>query len=141
MYLLDTDHLTLLERGGGDSVALQMRLEQVPPAEIATTIVTYEEQMRGWLARAAQARTVDRMLGAYSRLQVHVETFKVIPVLPFEAKAAAEFQRLQRARCRIGTMDLKIAALALASDATLLSRNLSDFRRVAGLRVEDWTNG
>lgn len=44
-------------------------------------------------------------------------------------------------RPRIGTMDLKIAAIALANDATLLSRNLRDFGKVPGLRVEDWTNG
>ena len=42
-------------------------------------------------------------------------------------------------RVRIGTMDLKIAAIVLAHDATLLSRNLSDFRKVPGLKVEDWT--
>jgi tRNA(fMet)-specific endonuclease VapC len=36
-------------------------------------------------------------------------------------------------------MDLKIAAIALANDATLLTRNLSDFRKIPGLRIEDWT--
>jgi tRNA(fMet)-specific endonuclease VapC len=35
-------------------------------------------------------------------------------------------------------MDLKIASIALASDATLLTRNATDFRRIPGLRVEDW---
>ncbi len=36
-------------------------------------------------------------------------------------------------------MDLKIAAIVLANDSMLLSRNLSDFRKIPGLKVEDWT--
>jgi tRNA(fMet)-specific endonuclease VapC len=139
MFLLDTDHLTLLERGGADSLPLQMRLDPISTEQIATTIITYEEQMRGWLARVAQASTLTRLLAAYSRLQTHVETFRGIPTLPFDEKAGTEFTRLQQARIRIGTMDLRIAAITLANDATLLSRNLSDFRRVPGLVVEDWT--
>jgi tRNA(fMet)-specific endonuclease VapC len=118
MYLLDTDHLSLLERGGADSLRLQMRLDHVPAEEIATTIITYM---------------------AYSRLQRHVETFRGIPIVPFEERALSEFTRLRQARIRIGTMDLKIAAIALAHEAMLLSRNLSDFGKVPGLRVEDWT--
>ena len=35
-------------------------------------------------------------------------------------------------------MDLRIASIAIANDATLLSRNLKDFSRVPGLRVENW---
>jgi tRNA(fMet)-specific endonuclease VapC len=139
MYLLDTDHLSLLERNNPDSFSLQERLEAIPAHEIATTIITYEEQMRGWLARAAQANTIERMLTAYARLQTHIETFRDIPVVAFDEGAAVEFDALRQARVRIGTMDLKIAAIALAYNATLLSRNLSDFGKVPGLRVEDWT--
>jgi tRNA(fMet)-specific endonuclease VapC len=50
-----------------------------------------------------------------------------------------KFQSLQKSRLRISTMDLKIAAIVLAHSATLLTRNLVDFRRVPGLKVEDWT--
>jgi tRNA(fMet)-specific endonuclease VapC len=139
MVLLDTDHLSLLERGGADSLRLQMRLDPIPAEDIATTIITYEEQMRGWLARVAQAKTTDRILAAYSRLQTHVETFRAIPIVPFDEKAIGEFTRLRQAGIRIGTMDLKIAAIALANNARLLSRNLADFGKVPGLRVEDWT--
>ena len=39
---------------------------------------------------------------------------------------------------RIGAMDLKIASIALANNATLLSRNLKDFGKVPDLKVEDW---
>jgi len=141
MVLLDTDHLSLLERGGAASLHLQSRLDQLPADEIATTIITYEEQMRGWLARAAQARTPERILAAYSRLQLHVETFRGIPTVPFDERAVAEFTRLRQGSIRVGTMDLKIAAITLVNDALLLSRNLSDFARVPGVRVEDWTEG
>jgi tRNA(fMet)-specific endonuclease VapC len=60
-------------------------------------------------------------------------------VLEFDEAAATEFERLQHLRLRIGTMDLKIAAIALAHNATVLPRNLKDLSRVPGLRVEDWT--
>jgi tRNA(fMet)-specific endonuclease VapC len=69
----------------------------------------------------------------------HLDNYRRIPVLAFDEAAAAVFQRLRRTRLRIGTMDLKIAAIVLSRDATLLSRNLADFRQVPGLRVEDWT--
>jgi tRNA(fMet)-specific endonuclease VapC len=95
--------------------------------------------MRGWLARAAQANSPARLVSAYARLQKHIETFKVIPVVPFDEAAAEELEGLRQARVRIGTMDLRIAAICLARRATLLSRNLGDFGRVPGLRVEDWT--
>lgn len=50
-----------------------------------------------------------------------------------------EFERLQQQRIRIGTNDLRIASIAKANYAKLLSRNLRDFRLVPGLDVEDWT--
>lgn len=60
-------------------------------------------------------------------------------MLDFDEPAAAQFGQLRRARIRLGSMDLKIAAIALSQEALLLSRNLRDFQRVPGLRVEDWT--
>ena len=60
-------------------------------------------------------------------------------VLDYDAAAIQRFQELRKAKIRIGTMDLKIAAIALSRGAKLLSRNLSDYRKVPGLVVEDWT--
>lgn len=139
MRILDTDHMSLLERGGGMALTLQMRLDPLPETEIATTIVTYEEQMRGWLSRAAQADTLVKTQAAYTRLISHIETFQNIIILPFDSAAAAEYDRLRQMRIRIGTMDMRIAAIALANNATLLTRNLGDFGKVPGLRAEDWS--
>jgi tRNA(fMet)-specific endonuclease VapC len=140
MIVLDTDHLSVLERSDQPgSGALRARLANLPPAEVVTTIISYEEQMRGWMAYLARTRSVAHQVEAYHRLLQHLDNYRRIPVLPFDEAAAVAFQQLRRARLRIGTMDLKIAAIAVSRDATLLSRNLADFRRVPGLQVEDWT--
>ncbi len=60
-------------------------------------------------------------------------------MLDFDEAGAEEFQRLQRAGIRVGTMDLKIAAIVLSRGATLLSRNAVDFSKVPNLKFEDWT--
>ncbi len=140
MIILDTDHMTLLEWGQGeDAYRLRNRLQRVPALDRATTIITYEEQTRGWLAYVARARTPDQLVMAYRNLSKHVEIYQRTRVFPFDERAAGEFQRLRRSRLRIGTQDLKIAATVLSQGATLLSRNLSHFRQVTGLAVEDWT--
>jgi tRNA(fMet)-specific endonuclease VapC len=59
-------------------------------------------------------------------------------ILDFDERAAEEYKRLSKFRIRIGAMDLKIASIALANNATLLSRNLKDFGKVPDLKVEDW---
>ncbi len=118
---------------------LRERLAEVPEEEVATTIICYEEQMRGSMAYLAKARSVDRQLEAYRRLRIHLDNYRSIPILDFDAKAAQEFQRLRKARVRIGTMDLKISAIVLSRDDILLSRNIADFAKVPGLKVEDWS--
>lgn len=139
MYLLDTDHLSVLERGGAEAERLRRRLQTVPPNEVAATVVSYEEQTRGWLSYLAKARSLTDQVTAYSYLQRHLQVFCAIPLLAFDPAAAAIVQHLQQQRIRIGTMDLKIASITLANGATLLSRNVTDFQKVPGLLVEDWT--
>lgn len=139
MVVLDTDHVSLLEWDFDGSAPLRERLADLEPNEVATTIISYEESMRGWMAYIARARTVAQQVEGYQRLRRHLDNYRQIPVLDFDEDAGAQYQRLRRARIRIGTMDLKIAAIVLASGATLLSRNRIDFEKVPGLAVEDWT--
>ena len=139
MIVLDTDHVSLLEWDLDGSAPLRERLADRASDEVFTTIVSYEESMRGWMAYIARAKTVSQQVQGYERLRRHLENYRQIPMLDFDEGAGTEFQRLRRVRIRIGTMDLKIAAITLANGATLLSRNRIDFEKVPGLTVEDWT--
>lgn len=140
MFILDTDHLTFLELGTGREAArLIERLSAVDPAEVATTIITYEEQTRGWMALLSNCRTVKAQVEAYGRLGKHLECYRRVPVLGFDDNAAVCFQRLRAGRIKVGTMDLKIAAITLSLNATLLTRNRLDFAQIPGLLVHDWT--
>lgn len=139
MIILDTDHISLLQvRNAPAAFALQARLETFPPDEILTTVITLEEQIRGWLARLHAEATVHQQVAYYERLLGLVAFFAAWTVLPFSQQAAERFTHLRQQRVRIGTMDLKIASIALEHDALLLSSNLRDFHQVPGLHVEDW---
>jgi tRNA(fMet)-specific endonuclease VapC len=140
VIVLDTDLLTIVQRANSPEYnRLVARLNAAPDQLIVTTIVSIEEQVRGWLAWIAQARSLEQQVEAYGRLHALFEDFQTRPVLAFDSLAAGEFQRLKRMKVRIGALDLRIASIALAHDGLLLSRNLRDFRKVPDLKVEDWT--
>jgi tRNA(fMet)-specific endonuclease VapC len=139
MLILDTDLLTIVQRGEGVAYdCLAARLDQAAES-VCVTIISVEEQMRGWLAYIARKRTVSKQVEGYARLHELFQDFGDRPVLEFGAEVASRYEQLRRSKVRIGAMDLKIAAIALAHDALLLSRNLRDYQKVPGLRVEDWT--
>jgi tRNA(fMet)-specific endonuclease VapC len=137
MLVLDTDHLVELDRGSSQGAALQRKLEDAGDA-VVTTIISAEEQFRGWLAQIHRQRDPHEQIATYQRLQRRIAFFAAWYILPWDTDAADILQGLRRQRVRIGTMDLKIASIVLAHDATLLSRNLRDFQQVPNLRVEDW---
>lgn len=137
MLVLDTDHLVELDRASALGLALQGRLEDAGDI-VATTIISAEEQIRGWLAQIHRQRDPHQQIVAYQRLQRRIEFFAAWHVLPWDTAAADFLLALRRQRVRIGTMDLKIASIVLAHNVTLLSRNLRDFQQVPNLQVENW---
>jgi tRNA(fMet)-specific endonuclease VapC len=140
MIVLDTDHVTALKYPEHPRAKLLTdKLGALPVAEvIGVSIVTIEEQMRGWLAAVAKEKQSHRQVMAYRELQRLFEYFQLFQIIAFDEPCADQFEKLRTAKIRIGTMDLKIAATALVHNAVLLSANLRDFQRVPGLRVEDW---
>lgn len=139
-YLLDTDHISVLQlRAGPAYTTLRNRMAQHPRTDIAVAIVSLHEQVLGCHAYLQRARTTREVVHGYSLLAQVLEHFTVAPVLPFDEPAATVFAALVARRVRVRTMDLRIAATALARGLVVLTRNASDFGQVPGLQIEDWT--
>lgn len=138
MILLDTDHLTVLHAGRGERCDRLVTRLAAATDPVGTTIVSVEEEMRGWLAAVAKERRPERQVAAYRELAALFDRFTGFPIAPFDDAAAVRFVELRRGRGRIGTRDLKIAAIAVVGDALLLTANRRDFERVPGLRFDNW---
>ncbi|MFN0110623.1 MAG: type II toxin-antitoxin system VapC family toxin [Blastocatellia bacterium] len=136
LWVLDTDHLSLLQRLHPQVV---FRLRQLPLGQRTTTIVNAEEQLRGRFATLGAARKVEDWIPAYRQFQQTLSELLPLQILPFDEAAAEQFVQLKATVKQVGTQDLKIAAIALSVNATLVTRNAVDFARIPGLNIEDWT--
>jgi tRNA(fMet)-specific endonuclease VapC len=143
MLVLDTDLLTIIQREKGPVYErLIARLQSVLESDtVAITIVSLEEQMRGWLAflNTMSAQQPGSVVLGYRRLHALFRDFEQRVVLDFDDAAFERYTDLKARKVRIATMDMRIAAICLANDATLLTRNVRDFEKVPALKIEDWT--
>src|SRR5438105_4244422 len=107
-FLLDTDHLTLLEHR-------HTRVTQYVAQHLAGTVgfpaVVVEESLRGRLTAIAQANDGARRIARYGLLLESLKRFQQFPIAPFDQPAEDQFQLLQGMRLRVGTRDQKIAAI------------------------------
>jgi tRNA(fMet)-specific endonuclease VapC len=140
MILLDTDHFSIQKHSTSPRWRnLLARLQVSTDKEIGTTIITVEEEIRGWMATIARERLVTRQIIGYRELRDFLALVGGWTIIPFDDRSAEEFDRLRRSGVRrLGSRDLKIASIALTRNALLLSANLRDFQQVPGLRVENW---
>ncbi|WP_276751574.1 type II toxin-antitoxin system VapC family toxin [Chlorogloeopsis fritschii] len=92
MYILDTDHLSVLDRGGVKAQRLLQRLANAGSTQVAVSIISYEEQMRGWLSYIAKAQTIEQQVEAYKQLKRQLTNYCAIPIFEFDEQAAQEFQ-------------------------------------------------
>ena len=135
-FVLDTDMMSMLQRGH-PSVAARFGHHQ--PYEVATTIISVEEQLSGWYALLRRAKTPADLVRVYGYMSETVRFLGTLPILTFTDGAAGIYERLRRRHPRIGRMDLRIGAIVIAHDATLVTRNLADFKEIEDLVVEDWS--
>jgi tRNA(fMet)-specific endonuclease VapC len=130
-YMLDTN-ICIFIRRRRQPIVLE-RLRVLEPGEAVISLVTYAEL----LYRAEKSRERDRAL------RILEELVQLLPIQPMTApEVTHQYARvradLERRGEVIGNNDLWIAAHALSADLTLVTSNGAEFRRVEGLRVEDW---
>jgi tRNA(fMet)-specific endonuclease VapC len=138
MILLDTDILTLHRLSHEKVVKRFQAASELPAITIAAQI----EVLRGRHDAIFKAEDGARLLHAQQVLAVTLKHLQQFQVVFFNAAAAAEFDRLRQYKGlkKIGRGDLLIAAICLANKATLVTRNLKDFRKVPGLLLENWAD-
>ncbi len=140
MFLLDTDHLGIVQRQScPEHATLTKRMREHPLDSFFVSIVSFQEQVCGWNAYIRRARAVEGVVRGYAMFQQLLGDFARMNVVPFDARAAEAFAELRSSGIRVGTMDLRIGSIALVRGLTLLTRNTVDFERIPGLRLEDWT--
>jgi tRNA(fMet)-specific endonuclease VapC len=142
LYILDTDHVSLLQNG---NPILTQRISQKRPEHLAVTVITLEEKIKGWLEQINKSNNEpfkpnSKLVWGYKGLADEIEFFKNIQLLAFDNDAYAKYQLLVLQKLkRIGTRDLRIAAITQSVNGILVTRNWKDFGNVRGLMLEDWT--
>ncbi len=139
LWVLDTDSLSLLERG---NLKIQERLSKVNADSVAISIITAEEKMKGRLAAInslSGIERIDRLAIAYRDLQSSIEDLQTLPILPFSELAKDRYRELLQQKIRVGSHDLRIAAIVLSVKGILVTRNRRDFEKVPNLQIDDWS--
>lgn len=131
MFCLDTDVLSAVVKRD-PPLHLIRRLARTRPTEQCTTAITLGELLYG-VARRGSTTLAERVQDLIKSAG---------PVLPFDEAAARHYGDLRASLesdgRRLAEPDLRIAAIALSRDATLVTANVRHFARVPGLRVENW---
>ena len=128
-YLLDTNIISGLMRNPQGAVA--KRIAKVGEDSICTSIIVAAELRYGCAKSGSK-----KLLAAVEELLSEIE------VLPFDVPSDAEYggirAGLEAAGKPIGGNDLLIAAHARAAGATIVTANADEFKRIRGLKVENW---
>jgi tRNA(fMet)-specific endonuclease VapC len=136
VWLLDTNILSGLMRSPSGAIAKNMAesLQLVEEAQVGTSVIV-DCELRFGLAKNPSARLLD----AYRVTMAAIHVFDLDRTVT--QRYANLRQYLDGQGIPIGPNDMLIAAHALALDCTLVTDNEEEFRRVPGLRIENWARG
>ncbi len=130
MYMLDTDICIYIIKHKPTSV--QARLKMLQPGQLVMSAITFAELVNG----ARKSKHIEPNIAKLNELA------EVIEIYPFDKKAAVFYGDVRSALEKkgeiIGSNDLLIAAHALSLNLILVTNNQKEFKRVDGLRIENW---
>ncbi len=131
-YLLDTNICIYIKNHRPAEVLA--RFSKLPPGSVAMSVITYGELQFG-VQKSAKPKESQRILA---------QLVELIPALAMDETVSMQYgkirQHLQASGKPIGNNDLWIAAHALAKKLILVTNNLAEFKRVPGLRLENWVD-
>lgn len=130
-YLLDTNICIYIRQRRPEEVL--RRFHKLRPGEAALSVITYGELLYGAAKSAQRAAALERL-----RELVHLLPALALPESAAETYGSIRADLEQKGEM-IGNNDLWIAAHALASGLTLVTNSEKEFRRVRGLKVQNWT--
>jgi tRNA(fMet)-specific endonuclease VapC len=137
MFILDTDSITHDQKA---HPVLSEKVKNTPREQLFTTSVTIEEQLQGRLGYLNRHRnSPHESAQGHAALVETIFYFNNWNIILYSEEADAAFRGLRQQRVRIGSQDLRIAAIALVHAFTVVTRNRADFAQVPSLKVEDWT--
>jgi tRNA(fMet)-specific endonuclease VapC len=136
-YILDTDHVSLI-LCNHPQVTANASLHQ-----IAVTVITVQELFNGWIGRINDPSAVHNLPALYSKLWTTVKYLQTVEILDFTPLADDCLKQLLKENPPLRKnrlqKDMRIAAIALSLNATVVTRNQRDFGLVPRLAIADWT--
>jgi tRNA(fMet)-specific endonuclease VapC len=130
MYMLDTDICIYIIKGKPAGVS--KHFQRLQPGELAMSAITFAELMNG----AMKSRRVEENVAKLN------EMAELLDILAFDRRAAAVYGEvrtdLEKRGEIIGSYDLLIASHAISLDLVLVTNNEREFKRVKGLKMDNW---
>jgi tRNA(fMet)-specific endonuclease VapC len=138
-YVLDSDHISLF-LGGYVEVQERVRREILATA---VSIVSVQEVFNGWVSLLNRSESEAQRVRAYTKLNSALTFFKSMQVVNYDESASQVYHQLIQSNPVLAKRrlekDVRIASIALANGATIVTRNRRDFELVPGLNIEDWS--
>jgi tRNA(fMet)-specific endonuclease VapC len=137
LYILDTDHISLFL---GNHPSVRDRVLQTK-AECSITVISIQEIFNGWVGQLNRVENEAYKIEIYQRLHLTTQFFQQMPVLNYDRAASVQYQQIIKANTILAKRrlekDMRIAGIALANEATIVTRNQRDFEQVLDLKIED----